>query len=159
MDHESIKNKLKSVNAESVPYFTFSGEVVLGKVTEVYDGDTVTVIFFFGGEKPLKYHMRMYGYDSPEMKPLLTTPDRDMHKEAACKVKKHLESLILGEIVRLEFTHEEKYGRLMGKIYILSDPEVCVNDEMIHIGYGKPYLGKTKNPFTKDELAKILCHE
>ena len=38
------------------------------KVVDVYDGDTVTIVIFnkCGFEK---HKLRMYGYDSPEMKP------------------------------------------------------------------------------------------
>ena len=64
------------------------------KIVDVYDGDTVTIIIFnkLGFEK---HKLRLYGIDTPEMKPPLSDPNRDKVKEKAIASKNKLSELIL----------------------------------------------------------------
>ena len=48
--------------------FTYAGLLTKAKVVDVYDGDTITIVFYHNGQ-PIKDSFRMLGYDSPEMKP------------------------------------------------------------------------------------------
>ena len=44
------------------------------------------------------YKFRTYGYDSPEMKPLKTKPNRDEEKKKQLKSVKNLSKLQIGNI-------------------------------------------------------------
>jgi endonuclease YncB( thermonuclease family) len=89
----------------------------------------------------------MYGYDSPEMKPSRSDPNRDEIKKKAKYAKKLLEEKILNKIVILQCGKWDKYGRLLGTIYVkggcLSKRE-NVNVWMVDNNLGKPYFGGKK---------------
>ena len=56
------------------------------KVVDVYDGDTITIVIFNKGGVE-KYKLRMYGYDSPEIKPKLDMLNRKQEIENAKAAK------------------------------------------------------------------------
>lgn len=133
-------------------------------VESVYDGDTITILL------PSKIHiynmissteidnnsdtnksniiyfnqikLRLFGIDTPEMKPSKDLPDREIHIEKAIEAKKFLSDLILNKIIKVEFLSNDKYGRPLAKIYINNS---CLNDLMVEKGYAKKYNGGTKN--------------
>ena len=114
------------------------------KVVDVYDGDTVTIVLLnkFGYEK---HKLRMYGYDSPEMKPKLNHPNREEEIRKAKEAKKYISDLILNKIVEFESMGYDKYGRLLGKLYLLNYcSKVELNQLMIDNEHGYPYFGGTK---------------
>lgn len=133
-------------------------------VEEVYDGDTCTICI------PIKLHIydmithnkidklsdnnnsnniylntikiRLYGIDSPEMKPLKNMPNREEYIKKAKEAKNFLSEQILGKIIRVEFLSNDKYGRPLVKIY---KKNICLNELMIEKNYAIKYNGKTKN--------------
>lgn len=114
------------------------------KVVDVYDGDTITIVIFnkCGFEK---HKLRMYGYDSPEMKPRLDVANRENEIEKAKVAKKYLSDIVLNNIIEFESMGFDKYGRLLGKAYQLNYcSKVELNQLMIDQGYGYPYYGGTK---------------
>ena len=120
------------------------------KVVDVYDGDTVTIVLLnkLGYEK---HKLRMYGYDSPEMKPKLNHPNRDEEIRKAKEAKKYISDLILNKIVEFESMGYDKYGRLLGKLYLLNCcSKVELNQLMIDKGHGYSYHGGTKKEFKID---------
>jgi endonuclease YncB( thermonuclease family) len=138
--------------------FTFSGIITKCKVVDVYDGDTVTIVFYHN-DQPIKDTFRMYGYDSPEMKPLKTVQNRDLHIQAAKISKNIMLNLTKDKILWVKFNNEEKYGRLMGGLYFqepVNNTIKSINDYMIENGYGKAYKGEHKDEFTLDDLNKII---
>ena len=116
------------------------------KVVEVYDGDTITIILFnkCGFEK---HKLRMYGYDSPEIKPKKNIPNRNQEIAKAIVARDKLRELILNKIVTFESQGYDKYGRLLGNIYMKNFcKEININSYMIENGYGYKYFGgKKKN--------------
>jgi endonuclease YncB( thermonuclease family) len=103
----------------------------------------------------------MYGYDSPEMKPLKSIEFRDLHIKAANISKNMLIKLTLNKIFWVKFKNEDKYGRLLGELYEIVDNSVFIdqkniNNYMIENGYGKKYFGEKKQEFTIDELNNII---
>ena len=118
------------------------------KVVDVYDGDTVSVVLYnkFGYEK---HKLRMYGYDSPEMKPRKNIANRDEEKAAALAAKAFLADLVLDKVVIFDSMGTDKYGRLLGKLYTLGPIYCCcseaeVNQLMLDSGHGYAYTGGTK---------------
>ena len=142
---------LLTYDFSKIDIFTFSGLSINGVVTDVYDGDTLTFGFLYNNS-PTKVKIRMEGYDSPEMKPLLSIDNRDLHIKCSHLAKDKLTSLIKNKIVNVKFDKTDKYGRQLAKLYI---DNICINDIMIDKGYGKPYNGSKKSPFTKEDLLKI----
>lgn len=119
-------------------------------VTDVYDGDTVYGVI----HDPVlgltdKYRIRMNGYDSPEMKPSRSLPDRDAEIARAKEAKREMERLVLSteetgkRIVELQFDGWDKYGRVLATIFV-PELEESVNSYMITHGYGYEYHGGTK---------------
>jgi len=135
--------------------FSFNNMTFIGKVVDVYDGDTITVVFRYGG-KLQQHRCRMLGYDSPEMKPLRSKVDRDLEITEAKKARQALLDLIdLNHgIVRIKCHHFDKYGRILIDLYIkIKKPKGCwiahretiwVNPWMIENGFGVPYDGGAK---------------
>jgi endonuclease YncB( thermonuclease family) len=156
-------NDLMRLSFDELEKFTYDGLLTKAKVVSIYDGDTITIVFYYN-DFPVKDSFRMLGYDSPEMKPLKSIENRELHIEAAHVARQKLVDQIEGKIVWVKFTHEEKYGRLMGEIFLISsksennfiDNEKNINSWMINEGYGKPYDGGHKSEFTVEDLQKII---
>jgi endonuclease YncB( thermonuclease family) len=126
-----------------MPLYKLEGNF-LCKVVDVYDGDTVTIILYnkFGYEK---HKLRMYGYDSPELRPSRDLPNRLEEIIKAKKAKMFLSDLVLNKIVKFESMGYDKYGRLLGKLYIINYcAEEDINQLMIDSGHGYKYYGGTK---------------
>lgn len=66
----------------------------------------------------------MYGYDSPEMKPPLTTPHRAAIIAQAIIAKNVLSGLVLGKLVNLECFHFDKYGRILANLWSIEPVEI-----------------------------------
>lgn len=141
-----IVNQLKSIkNKDEMKCFSFKGQTFLGVPTNVYDGDTLSIIFIYNGQQ-IKYRCRCLGYDSPEMKPSLQNPNRENEKVLAIAAKNRFTKLLKKSpdgIIRFECFDFDKYGRLLVKIWNQVD-EKCINDIMIEEGHGKTYDGCKK---------------
>ena len=140
--------KLRSIDHTKIPIFSFMGKILIGRIVDVYDGDTCTVLFEYNNDI-MKYKLRAMGYDCAEMKPKKSDPNRDKEKELAIAAKNRFIQLIGGSdtIVQVKCLEFDKYGRILGYIYRLNeDVETAksVNDIMIEEGHGKQYSGGTK---------------
>lgn len=85
-------------------------------VQSVYDGDTCTVSFYFN-KMWYNFRIRMLGYDSAEMKPLKSDPNRAVEIREAIRARDKLIELVNKRWVVLETRGFEKYGRVLGNIY------------------------------------------
>lgn len=129
---------------DTIELFSLENKKFETKIVKVYDGDTCFAVFLLNNQ-PVKFKIRMEGYDSPEMKPLLSQKNREEEIEKAKKAKSELERLVLNKIVSLECGKWDKYGRLLGKIFVKENNKIIhVNDYMIKNGFGYPYDGGTK---------------
>ena len=131
--------------------FTYTGRKVNARVTDVYDGDTITIVFYDYEYK--KFKLRLSGLDTPEIKPLLKIDHRDLHIKCAKIAKKYVSDIILDKIVELDLKGEDKYGRLLGYIYYDGK---CINNLLVDNGYALPYDGKTKTEFSQYFLQNII---
>ena len=112
------------------------------KVVEVIDGDTIDVVIDLGFDIFTNKRIRLYGIDCPESR---TT---DLHeKKIGIEAKEYLKQLIGNTsnviIKTLSTDAYEKYGRVLGQVYIDSSAS-SVNDLMISRGYAWSYDGGTK---------------
>ena len=138
-----ISDHFLSKTTNDIPVYSMNDKIYRAKIVDVYDGDTCTAVFrqYF---KFRKYKIRMLGYDSPEMKPLLKKENRDIEIEEAKKAKEALKNLINNKIVILHCGKFDKYGRLLGTLYTSGNPSVNINQWMLDNNYGYPYDGGTK---------------
>lgn len=115
------------------------------RVTEVFDGDTLTVDMNGTTEK-----VRMIGVDTPEThKP--GTPVQCFGPEASAFTK----NLLAGKSVRLEAdptnTNRDRYDRLLRYVYLQDG--TLLSEKLISEGYGFAYLSFT---FQKSEAFAAL---
>jgi micrococcal nuclease len=124
--------------------FTFAGQRFLAKIVDYYDGDTVRVAFEHGGSI-VQYKARLAGYDSPEMKPPKTNPNRAAEKAAAVVARAALIERVSGALVNIECGEFDKYGRILVTVYLRGGENL--NAWMVAHGHGTPYDGGAKAAF------------
>ena len=141
-----IETETELFECKDCPVFTFDGEIHLAKVVKCYDGDTLHCIFKHNNKYNI-FHVRMYGYDSPEIKPSKTIPENERNKiiVSAKDAKRRLEELTLNKNIYLFCKEFDKYGRLLGIIKTNIDDNKSINDIMIEECHGYAYYGGTKD--------------
>ena len=119
----------------------------IGKVISIYDADTITVILDFLNH-PFIVKLRLYGIDTPEMKPLDTEDENLILKEKALAIlgKVWLQNEINNNnnLVYLETKGPDKYGRTLANIYLDKEYTICLNKMLIDYYLADEYYGKTK---------------
>ena len=150
-ENEMNRDTLKSVDEKKVQYFTFKGKRLIVKPCNVYDGDTFSIIFWFDN-RYVKYKCRCLGYDTPEMKPPLSSPNRDLEIKAAKVARQRFINLLeAGDgLVEVECFDFDKYGRILVNVVNGVEKE-SLNEIMIKEGHGLAYDGGTKKKFDFDE--------
>jgi endonuclease YncB( thermonuclease family) len=131
------------------PPLSLDGYFSIAKVVSVYDGDTCRVVIPYKGEF-YKWNVRLIGYDTPEMRPSRSKPNRVQEIEAAKAAKKFLISQVMStpeQLIFIKCKDFDKYGRLLAEIYINYNDITPVNDLMIDNGHGYSYNGGTKRVF------------
>jgi endonuclease YncB( thermonuclease family) len=76
---------------------------ISGKVVAVTDGDTIKVL----DASNVEHKVRLTGIDAPEKAQPYGNASR-----------KHLASLVAGKIVRVESSKNDRYGRVLGKVWV-----------------------------------------
>jgi len=100
-----VSELVKSKN--NISEFTLDGRILLGKIVDCYDADTCKINFIFNN-KLTKFNCRLYGIDSPEIKPPLSKENREDEIKKAIMAKNNFINFILRENKLLE---EKKYKR------------------------------------------------
>ena len=120
--------------------FSLNGYKTFAKCVHAYDGDTIHVVFKMPNSNDCyKWVVRMMGIDTPEIKTKNT-----YEKQLAVKARDFLRDLILDKIVVIECLDFDKYGRLLGNLYIEGN-EMSISNMMIEKGFAKAYDGGTKS--------------
>lgn len=96
-------------------------EEINGKVIGVIDGDTINILYGSNEQK----RIRLFGIDCPEK-------NQDFGNNA----KQCTSDLIFGKEVRIIVEDIDKYGRLVGLIYLNNN---CINEEIINQGFAWVY--------------------
>ncbi len=107
---------------------------IRGRVVKVADGDTLTILEHDSGRartpaapspSATQHKIRLNGIDAPEK------------SQAFGKVsKKHLSSLVFGKDVRVKYKSRDKYGRILGTVYV---DGLDINLEMLRAGLAWHY--------------------
>ena len=96
--------------------FSLAAESISGKVTLIYDGDT-----FLMQEGLKSVEIRLWGIDAPEYK-----------QSGGREATKFLIRLIKDRFVKVEKVDQDKYGRVVGKVYL---EDLYVNLEVLKNGH------------------------
>ena len=133
---KNIFNQLNESTLENTKKFSLDGKKKYCKVVKVYDGDTITINMFLK-KKLYQFSVRMFGYNSPEIR----TSDPD-EKKAGYTARDYLAEQILDKIVFIQCGGFDKYGRLLGEIF-LSKKDVkskkSINNLMVEQNHGEIY--------------------
>lgn len=115
------------------------------KIEKVIDGDTVDLSVDLGFDIHHKIRVRLYGVDTPESRTV-----NKAEKEAGLKAKEFVKtwaethSTVLIETVK---DKNEKYGRVLAKIYADANNGECLNERLTSEGFAKAYFGEKKEIF------------
>jgi micrococcal nuclease len=104
------------------------------KINRVIDGDTIDLDIDLGFGITLSHRVRLKGINAAETR----TTDLE-EKQAGINARLWLEKELSkrGEWI-IETTKEDKYGRILGTLYLAGEP-VTVNEKMLNEGIAKPY--------------------
>ena len=105
------------------------------KINRVIDGDTVDVDIDLGFHLTISQRVRLKGINAAETRTL------DLEeKKAGINARLWLEKELSksGEWI-IETIKEDKYGRILGTLYLVGDP-VTLNERMLNEGIVKPYM-------------------
>lgn len=117
-------------------------EYYVREVKNVVDGDTIDVVIDLGFNVLFEQRVRLAGIDTPESR-TTDKAEKALGLEAKEYLKKHLKAA-KNVVIRTEkMDSSEKYGRILGWVYLDGASE-SVNNKMIIDGYAWGYLGDTK---------------
>jgi micrococcal nuclease len=117
-------------------------EYFVKEVKNVVDGDTIDVVIDLGFDILFASRVRLAGIDTPESRTTDKT-EKVLGLESKDYLKKYLKDAKSVVIKTEKMNSSEKYGRILGWIYVNGDTE-SLNDKMINDGYAWGYLGETK---------------
>lgn len=166
------KSSSSTLSTDTLEYGKFNLENVSGNflVDSVYDGDTITLVVPIKMEiydmessttlvlkstnphdkhniKLNKIKVRLFGIDTPELKPSKNLIGREAHIVKAKEARDFLSNMILNKLVKVKFLQNDKYGRPLVKLYAndVEGKEIYLNDLMVSKGHAKEYDGGTKD--------------
>ncbi len=157
-NNQILKPSIFSLDISNISRHSYAGQYKYCRISNIYDGDTAD-IYFYDEVNVMRFPFRFYGYDSAEIKPLRILSNRNEIKQQAQDDKQYLTSLVENNKLVVQLMENEKYGRLMGEVWRITDdtfPEnnlVChyeltdinnISKLMIQSGHGKPYYGGKK---------------
>ena len=141
IDWSNANNKTKM--------FSFEGRECLGKVVDVYDGDTVKIVFPLSEKEPerlYRWNCRLINVDTPEIR------TKNLKEKTYAKVvRDKLREKILNKLVYVKCLDFDKYGRLLVEIFDNEKCEECINNWLILNEYAKKYDGGTKSKWFVEE--------
>jgi len=132
-----------SIANNKTKIFSLEGRECLGKVVDVYDGDTVKIVFPLSEKEPnrlYRWNCRLINVDTPEIR------TKNLKEKAYGKqVRDKLREKILNKLVYIKCLDFDKYGRLLVEIFDNEKCEECINNWLILNEYAKKYDGGTKS--------------
>ena len=144
-NEENIKNLTQCTDKTQT--FTIKG-MKIAKCTKVYDGDTIHMVMKLNETDAEMYRFtcRFSGINTPELKGTVE------EHEPAVNARDFLAEKILNKIIFVNCEGYDKYGRVLGTIYLPADnwmdeynvdisKATCINKMMIESGHAKEYFG------------------
>jgi endonuclease YncB( thermonuclease family) len=138
-----VCHSLNSYNNTNIKDFKYEKRRCRVKIVSIYDGDTGRMVFR-DGFTFRKYKFRIYGVDTPEMKPRLNIQNRDQIIINAKKAKDFVIQKILDKIIYVDMLGFDKYGRILVEIYPPNEYTNTLSKMLIENKLGVPYFGGKK---------------
>lgn len=131
IDWDKVDKKIKR--------FSLKGQVKQAKCVDVYDGDTIQLVFPLQDEL-FRWTCRLIGIDTPEIR-----TRNKKEKKFGYTVRDKLREQILNKVVTVKCDDFDKYGRLLVHIYLDIDTP-SINEWLISNKFAFSYDGgKKKN--------------
>lgn len=146
------RNTMDSINENNTEWLSFDGKLLRSKVIDVYDADTITVIIPF--EKHYyKTKCRLFGIDGAE-KRMKKGEKCELEVKNAHEGTEYVKNLILNKEVWIRCGNWDKYGRLLGTVYLKYNQsqqgwDSSVNVDIVKQGFAYYYDGKKKQAFSE----------
>ncbi len=161
--HEKLIHEiLKNINPKLIrPSSSMNGRYY-ARVVDMYDGDTMTILFLNDVGKPEIVKVRLYGSDTPELK----GPDKSKGLEAKAEALRFIgaegcidktgipkkngnetKSFFERNYVSIEIEFvdtPDKFGRMLGKVIKNGN---LLSEHLVEKGLAKAYFGGTKEEF------------
>lgn len=160
----------------AIPAYSLVNLSMAGKVVNVYDGDTVHIVFQINSQL-VKYNCRLLGIDSPEICPKNVTDKvkREQEIASAIKSRNYLITQVTGietadnltkkdikelcarsrKLVWVKCYDFDKYGRLLVEIFLNANETVSINKQMVGKKLAVEYDGGTKKEFKPVETIEL----
>jgi len=128
--------------------FSLNGKSFIAKVIDVYDGDTITVIFKLYG-KYYSWKCRIMHVDTPEIKKRTkpTTEEEKIknenEKKRAIIIRDIMREKLLNKIIFIKCNKYDLYGRILVE-FNLPNTNIQIHNWLIENGYANLYEGKHK---------------
>jgi endonuclease YncB( thermonuclease family) len=135
-------------SAETLDYFTFSGDKFRGKVLSVYDGDTLSVAFRWHGQL-MRWKIRVLGVDTPELR-----GTSGLMKIVALKAKQFVLDNYVGKLVKISCSDFGSFGRLLAHIQLLEDTET-LTERLLAAHLGIAYSGERRTKAEKEKAIEL----
>ena len=135
----SLESKCPQILLDMVhvpPMFSWAGKVVVARVTKVYDGDTVHLVFV-DNNKLVRISARVDGIDTPEIR-----GKTKREKRKATEARDYAAWVLKGKLVTATLKKTDKYGRTVASITTENDEDF--KSLMIDSGYAREYDGGTR---------------
>jgi endonuclease YncB( thermonuclease family) len=168
IDEDQDRKLLLREDFKDLPLFSFEGQIKWAKITRVIDADTVEIIHYLPNTNPptaRKDILRLYGFDAPEKRPRKLSPTYVVEKKAAVVATTIVSKLVQrsNHVVTVHFYKAEKYGRQLGEVFLhfgdISKNNFNLQEWLVKHRVVKPYFGKTKEEWQKEELQSIIDRE
>lgn len=114
----------------------------LVSIDSVYDSDTPTLIVHLGFNATIIEKFRLYGIDSPEIRPLATRKAGEESRQYFISLVEECDYLLIQTFPEREVYRDEKgkYGRYLGVLYGVKPDEsgkriiISINDRLVESG-------------------------
>lgn len=111
------------------------------KLVRVINGDTLDINIDLGFDIIIKQRLKLFGIDTPDSRSTNVET-----RQKGLDVKQRLIGLLTKEFkVETMLNKRGKYGRILGKVFIVdeNDNEVCINELLVKEGLATRYnIGK-----------------
>ena len=129
IDWDKVDKKIKR--------FSLKNQVKIAKCVDVYDGDTIQLVFPLQDEL-FRWTCRLIGIDTPEIR-----TKNKKEKTFGYTVRNNLREQILNKVVTVKCEDFDKYGRLLVHIYLGKDTP-SINEWLIDNKFAFSYDGGKK---------------
>lgn len=137
-EEAKLREKLDRALRDPSECFLYDGYKTFATILRVVDGDTVDIAYFLPYMKqPMKARARIYGIDTPELRPRKNNPEREQVKRDAELAKMFLQSLVGAKTLHITCHGFDSFGRMLCEFFL--DDGTNVGREMLRHGFAKVY--------------------